>query len=44
MALKAPPKMNLKAPQINGPRKPIEGLIKIAFGVGLITGVANLLK
>lgn len=44
MVLKAPPKLQIKAPQVSGPVKPIEGLIKVAFGVGIITGVASLLK
>lgn len=44
MPLKAPPPIKFKAPTVMSPKAPIEGIIKIAFGVGVITGLAGLLK
>ena len=44
MVFKTPKPVKLKAPKVMSPKKPIEGIIKIAFGVGVITGIANLLK
>ncbi len=43
MTFKIPKPVKLKAPKVISPKKPIEGLLKVAFGVAIIESFANLI-